>query len=113
MKKYILVLTVLLAVMSCSTYQGINEGEQIQGKELVIVGEVSKEFKAYGIFGCDTVNSFVTFGTISSYHDLVEEARKMGADDVINIKEDIKNTGLMGILNWSTVYATGTAVKYN
>ncbi len=50
----------------------------------------------------------------TGYGLLVKEAKKAGADDIINVYADTKHTSvLLGLYTSSTVTYYGTAIKYN
>jgi hypothetical protein len=71
-----------------------------------IVGPVSTKGNASSILG------LVGFGN-TGYGLLVEKARDMGADDVINLYADTHHTSvLLGLYTSSTVTYYGTAIKY-
>ncbi len=76
----------------------------------------SSKYKVVGVVNTESMSSNI-LGIIAQgdngYHRLVEKAKAIGADDVINITTDIKfNYYFFGVFQKVTAYTSGLAVKY-
>jgi len=114
----VVVLLVLVALLSsCSTLESglTNDNGRaipIKEKEVEILGNVKVEYSAFGALGISPRVSLFSWGTESSYIALLEEAKKLGADEVINIKTYLITSNTYIFYNSSKWVATGLAVKY-
>jgi hypothetical protein len=119
MKKRSLVLgftLVALLLSSCSTMSSTFNTSPgyipIIKKDVRIVGTVKVEYATHGILGLMPEFSLISWGDRSSYVALLEEAKKIGADDVVNIKTDLLRSNIFVFYNQRTWIASGIAVKY-
>ena len=79
---------------------------QLTSKDFEIVKTISSEAQSRNILGLFSTGD-------SGYAKLFEQARAAGADDVINIKVDVRKKAILMVF-WteSTVTMTGTAIKW-
>lgn len=128
MKKVLMVIAALAAVIafsSCSTLEETTKnvsGESYYAdlvvKDYETVGmvfvESTEEIKSGGLFGENYVK-----GSKVTYYDLMKKAQELGADDIINVRIDRKQTlkqeGIL-IFKKRTVtynyYGSALAIKY-
>ena len=122
----VLVLAVLLMVSSCITYDmtnnkvGWSNNADISVKDFDVVGIIrleSQEVSEYSPFGIFRGYK----GSRIVWSDLMEEAARMGADDVINVRIEMTNQNkrIPGIFEFFVGYtntwkykATALAIKY-
>jgi hypothetical protein len=128
MKKRCIIISGIIAVLfvmsSCNTVQ--------MSTNLVgwsdYAGIVVKDYEVVGIVTLDTTETFVYgplglsnthTGSKITYADLMSEAQKLGAHDIINVRidrYDDSNTNLLSKLSGYTEYikysATALAIKY-
>ncbi|MGE4464710.1 DUF6567 family protein [Sphaerochaeta sp.] len=113
----VLVLVLVALLSSCSTLTAGKSNDNgtaipIKEKAVEVLGSVKVEYSAFGALGISPRVSLFSWGTESSYVALLEEAKKMGADEVINIKTDLITSNTYIFYNTSKWVATGLAVKY-
>ncbi|NBK21904.1 MAG: hypothetical protein EOM68_07750 [Spirochaetia bacterium] len=116
-KVLLLLLVIVVVFSSCSTIRSGKTNDNgiaipIKEKEVEIIGNVQAEYTAFGIIGVTPELSLLSWGDRSSYVSLLEKAKKLGADEVINIKTDMITSHTFVLFNSSTWIATGLAVKY-
>lgn len=116
-KVLVLLVMVVVLLSSCSTLktgESNHNGSAIPIKEkgVEIIDTVQVKHSAYGVLGVTPQFSLFSWGDRSSYVALLDEAKKLGADEVINIKTDLITSNTYVFYNYSTWIATGLAVKY-
>ncbi len=91
------------------TYPGYVGGHtqvQLTTADFEIVKTVSAKASSSNVLGLFGMGG-------NGYGQLFEEARRAGADDVINIKVDIQHKRfLVGFYTGATMHLTGTAIKW-
>lgn len=118
------VFCVLAILSSCSTINlasnraGWSDYAPIAVKDYLVLGSVRitcEEVVERGFLGIANSNS----GSKVTYDLLLKEARKLGADDVINVRIDQRDVSSHGILDWLLGYtekhaysANALAIKY-
>ena len=117
MKKSFLIVCILgVLLSSCTTYFGYkNESPDyipIKHQNVKVVDVVKIEMECTGILGLTPEFSLLSFGKSSSYVALLEKAKELGADDVLNLKQDIEYTCYTIFYNKRKWIASGLAVKY-
>lgn len=115
--KFFIVLGVLFTILSsCASTTALTNAAPdnipIVAKEVEIIGTVKVEFTRHGVIGLIPDLSLISWGDRSSYVALLEEAKKIGADDVVNIKTDLINSSILVFYSRFTWVATALAVKY-
>ena len=101
---------------SCATTAGVsNDGPgsvRSVKKDVQVVGVVKVRSTYHGILGATPEISLISWGEKSSYVALLEEARKLGADDVVNLKIDLISSRFLLFYSESTWIASGLAIRY-
>lgn len=107
---------VVLFAASCSTTTGVRNASPkyipISEHDVEVLGTVETKFTRHGFLGIIPEISLLSWGDNSSYVALLEKAKRLGADDVVNIKEDIIKSSFLVIYNSRTWVAAGLAVRY-
>jgi hypothetical protein len=119
MKHTVRIIVIALAVLlvgSCTTTTGRTNNAPanipIAETEARTVGTVSVEYTSHGLIGVTPRVSLLSWGDHSSYVALLDKAKEMGADDVVNIKTDVVRSQFWILYNQRTWVASGLAVKY-
>lgn len=114
----------LALLVSCSTTNlasnkiGWSDYAPIAIKDYLVLGSVhvvSEEVIKRGFLGITRSHT----GSQVTYDLLIKEAKKLGADDIINVRIDRKDSSVHGILDWIvgfaesyTYSANALAIKY-
>ena len=105
-----------LLLASCATTAGLsNDGPgsvRSVKKDIQVVGIVKVRSTFHGILGATPEVSLISWGDKSSYVALLDEARKLGADDVVNLKIDLVTSRIVLLYSERTWVASGLAIKY-
>lgn len=114
--RLIVVALIGLILASCASTSGsINNAPNnvpIIKKDIQFMGTVKVQYTSHGVLGIIPEISLISWGDKSSYVALLEEARKLGADDVVNLKVDLISSRILFFYNERTWVATGLAIKY-
>jgi hypothetical protein len=80
---------------------------QITSNDFEIIGSVSATGKSLGILGMIAVGD-------NGYSQLWDKARKMGADDVINVRVDTRVSSVLGgfVFRRASILLSGTAIRW-
>ncbi len=105
----------MLALSSCTTTNMDRKDGAgylpIAKQEVQMLGPVRVTMTSVGLLGISAEQSLIHFGG-NSYDRLLAEAKKLGADDVLNITVDVVSTLIAGIYNQQELIVNGIAVKY-
>jgi hypothetical protein len=116
-----IVIVATLLVAGCASFSqfGFDSGPRtitLQERSWEIVGTVRREMVVHSVLGLPPVNGYsfalFTWGD-ATYDTLLQEAQRMGADDVINITVDFGTHAILTVLyNERTYIANGLAIRY-
>jgi hypothetical protein len=105
-----------LMLSSCASMAGYSNNAPgnvpIIKKDIQVMGTVKVKYTSHGILGIIPEISLISWGDKSSYVALLDEAKKLGADDVVNLKVDLVSSRVLFFYNERTWVATGLAIKY-
>jgi len=115
-KSLIFIVAAFVLLTSCAGTRGVinNAPDYIPiiKKDIKVMGTVRVEMNSTGVLGFTPEMSLISWGNNSSYVSLLDEAKKIGADDVLNIKIDNNSLAVLFFYNDRKWIASGLAVKY-
>jgi len=124
MKKLIFMVFVAVALVSCTTVDynynttGVSDNVTVVAKDFIPLGIVTVQTSE--VHWCRPFGfKRGIFGSKVTYSDLIQEAAKLEADDVINVRVDSVAEFRKGAFDWLTGWkktysytGTGLAIKY-